>query len=69
MRDYIHRTFPNHGIVGEEFGEENTDAKFVWHLDPIDGTISFVAGVPLFGTLIGLCFQGEPILGVINQPS
>lgn len=68
MRDYLSRTFPDHGIVGEEFGSERPDAEFVWYLDPIDGTISFVTGVPLFGTLIGLCYQGTPILGVINQP-
>jgi myo-inositol-1(or 4)-monophosphatase len=64
----IHAIHPDHGIIGEEFGSESTDAEFVWTLDPIDGTISFVSGVPLFGTLIGLIQNGQPILGVIHQP-
>ena len=68
MRGLIHKRFPGHGIVGEEFGTENPGAEFVWVLDPIDGTKSFVAGVPLFGTLIGLLHQGEPVLGCIHQP-
>lgn len=68
LRDRISERFPDHGIVGEEFGARNEDAEYVWVLDPIDGTISFVAGVPLFGTLIGLLCDGEPILGVIHQP-
>ncbi|MDX1577886.1 MAG: histidinol-phosphatase [Gemmatimonadota bacterium] len=68
LRDRIRDRFPDHGIVGEEFGTENEDAEFVWILDPIDGTISFIAGVPLFGTLIGLLHGGDPILGVIHQP-
>ena len=68
LRDRILERFPDHGIVGEEFGPHNDDAEYIWVLDPIDGTISFVAGVPLFGTLIGLLHAGEPILGVIHQP-
>lgn len=68
LRDRIRDRFPDHGIVGEEFGTENEDAEYVWVLDPIDGTISFVAGVPLFGTLIALLRDGEPVLGVIHQP-
>ncbi len=68
LRERIVERFPDHGIVGEEFGPHNDDAEYVWVLDPIDGTISFVAGVPLFGTLIGLLRDGEPILGVIHQP-
>jgi len=68
MRGLIHKRFPGHGIVGEEFGTENPGAEFVWVLDPIDGTKSFVAGVPLFGTLIGLLHNGEPVLGCIHQP-
>ncbi len=68
MREMISTRFPDHGIIGEEFGSENIDARHVWTLDPIDGTISFVAGIPLFGTLIGLLDRGKPILGVINQP-
>ncbi|MBL7978827.1 MAG: histidinol-phosphatase [Bacteroidetes Order II. Incertae sedis bacterium] len=68
MRDLIRIAFPSHGIIGEEFGNENPHAEFVWLLDPIDGTHSFVAGIPLFGTLIALLQQGQPVLGVIHQP-
>lgn len=68
IRTGIEDRFPEHGIIGEEFGTENAEAEYVWTLDPIDGTISFVAGVPLFGTLIGLLHRGEPVLGLIHQP-
>lgn len=68
MREMIGARFPDHGIIGEEYGTENADAEYVWTLDPIDGTISFVAGVPLFGTLIGLMKRGRPVVGVIHQP-
>ncbi len=68
MRDLIEQYFPDDGIIGEEFGEKNKDAEFVWVLDPIDGTKSFISGVPLFGTLIALLYCGNPVLGLINQP-
>ena len=68
MRELIAAHFPGHGIVGEEFAPLNDDAEYVWVLDPIDGTKSFISGVPLFGTLIALCERGRPILGVIDQP-
>jgi myo-inositol-1(or 4)-monophosphatase len=68
MRNLIAKKFPAHGIIGEEFGSEKADAEFVWVLDPIDGTKSFISGVPLWGTLIALMHRGEPVLGVINQP-
>jgi len=68
MRGLIRKKFPGHGIVGEESGAERPDAEFVWVLDPIDGTQSFTAAVPLFGTLIGLIHQGQPVLGCIHQP-
>ena len=68
MRNIIEHRFPEHGIVGEEFGRLRDDAEFVWVLDPIDGTKSFISGVPLFGTLIALTRAGRPILGVIDQP-
>ncbi len=68
MRDLIRKTYPHHGILGEEFGPENTSAEFVWVLDPIDGTVSFARGCPLFGTLIGLLHQRKPVLGAIHQP-
>ena len=68
MRHLIAARFPEHGIIGEEFGPEREAAEFVWVLDPIDGTKSFISGVPLFGTLIALARQGRPILGIIDQP-
>ena len=67
MRELIRATYPEHGIAGEEFGAERADAELVWHLDPIDGTKSFIAGRPLFGTLVGLSRAGAPVLGVIDQ--
>jgi inositol-phosphate phosphatase / L-galactose 1-phosphate phosphatase / histidinol-phosphatase len=68
MRRIIEHRFPGHGIIGEEFGGMGEDAEFVWVLDPIDGTKSFISGVPLFGTLIALTRGGRPILGIIDQP-
>lgn len=68
LRDLISKKFPEHGVVGEEFGEDRPDAEFVWVLDPIDGTKSFITAVPLFGTLIALKHKGQPILGAIHQP-
>jgi inositol-phosphate phosphatase/L-galactose 1-phosphate phosphatase/histidinol-phosphatase len=67
LRAAIRAAYPDHGIDGEEFPGERLDAEFVWHLDPIDGTKSFVVGRPLFGTLIALNQAGRPILGVIDQ--
>ena len=52
------QTFPSHGIIGEEFGDERTDAEYVWVLDPIDGTKSFISGMPAWGTLIALTQRG-----------
>ena len=68
MRKLIKAKFPAHGIIGEEMGSERPDAEFVWVLDPIDGTKSFITGVPLWGTLIALLHRGQPVLGVIHQP-
>jgi myo-inositol-1(or 4)-monophosphatase len=68
MRARIKATFPDHGIVGEEFGSERPDAEFVWVLDPIDGTKAFISGLPLWGTLIGLTRNGKPAYGMMNQP-
>ena len=67
MRELIRASYPEHGIEGEELGAERADAELVWHLDPIDGTKSFITGRPLFGTLIGLSRAGVPLLGVIDQ--
>ena len=68
MRRLIREKYPTHGIVGEEYGSERTDAEWVWVLDPVDGTKAFAAACPLFGTLIALQHRGQPLLGAIHQP-
>lgn len=67
LRGMINKAFPAHGIIGEEFGRENEHAEFVWCLDPIDGTKSFITGRPLFGTIIGLLHEGKPVMGAVDQ--
>jgi inositol-phosphate phosphatase/L-galactose 1-phosphate phosphatase/histidinol-phosphatase len=67
MRALIVERFPAHGIFGEEHGSERCDAEWVWVLDPIDGTKAFITGKPSFGTLIALCRNGVPVLGLIDQ--
>lgn len=70
IRKLILDRYPNHGVIGEEFGSHNADtAEYCWVLDPIDGTKSFITGKPLFGTLIGLCRDGVPVMGVIDHPA
>ncbi|MFG1397558.1 histidinol-phosphatase [Roseixanthobacter pseudopolyaromaticivorans] len=68
MRRLITAHFPTHGIIGEEFANERTDAAYVWALDPIDGTKSFIAGLPAWGTLIGLLKHGKAVYGMMHQP-
>jgi myo-inositol-1(or 4)-monophosphatase len=68
MRALIRRHFPHHGIIGEEFGGERGDAEYVWILDPIDGTKSFISGMPAWGTLIALTRSGTPVFGLMDQP-
>jgi histidinol-phosphatase len=68
MRALIKRTFPEHGVVGEELGADRPDAEYVWVLDPIDGTKSFICGLPAWGTLIALTRGGVPIYGMMHQP-
>src|SRR4029079_16127985 len=68
MRTLIRRSFPEHGIVGEEYGAEQADAEYVWYLDPIDGTKTFISGMRLWGTLIALTRFGEPVFGMMHQP-
>jgi myo-inositol-1(or 4)-monophosphatase len=68
MRTLIRKNFPDHGIIGEEYGEERSGADYVWVLDPIDGTKSFITGMPAWGTLIGLMRFGEPVFGMMHQP-
>jgi myo-inositol-1(or 4)-monophosphatase len=59
---------PHHGMLGEEYGAQRSDARFQWVIDPIDGTRAFIVGMPTWGTLIGLNDRGVPVLGVMDQP-
>ncbi len=68
LRRLIEKRFPDHAIVGEEFGETERDSTYRWIIDPIDGTRSFIRGVPLYGVLIGLEIGGEMAVGVIHFP-
>ncbi len=68
MRALIEREFPEHGIHGEEFGKSGGDSGYEWVIDPIDGTRAFIAGLPTWGVLIALTFEGRPIVGVMDQP-
>jgi histidinol phosphatase-like enzyme (inositol monophosphatase family) len=68
IRKLIGEHYPEHGVIGEEYGEDRPDAEFVWVLDPIDGTRAFIAGLPLWTTLIGLRHRGRSVLGSIGQP-
>lgn len=68
MRTLIEQTFPDDGIIGEEYGAARPEAGRQWVLDPIDGTRSFIAGRPIFGTLIALMQDGWPVLGIVDQP-
>ncbi len=68
MRALLQERFPEHGILGEEFGLHNAAAPYRWVLDPIDGTRAFITGRPIFGTLISLMHEGQSVLGLIDQP-
>jgi inositol-phosphate phosphatase/L-galactose 1-phosphate phosphatase/histidinol-phosphatase len=68
LREYIHDKYPEHGIIGEELTAVNPSAEFVWLVDPIDGTLAFLTGIPVYGTLISLLHDGFPILGIIDIP-
>ncbi len=68
IRDRIHRLFPDHGVLGEEYGETNPGARIRWVIDPIDGTKSFLRAVPLYGVLIGVEVEGSPAVGVAYFP-
>ena len=69
LRDMIAREYPDHGMVGEERGAARPEREHVWVLDPIDGTLAFLAGIPVFGTLIALVRGGVPAIGVIDLPA
>ena len=68
IRSKISKKFPNHQIIGEEYGRKNTNSEFSWVIDPIDGTRSYVVGNPSWSNLISLNYNGEPILGLANFP-
>ncbi len=68
IRKMIEARYPDHGINGEEYGIKQGRSGFTWVLDPVDGTRSFVCGMPTWATLIGLYFEGKPVVGVMNQP-
>jgi len=68
IRQMIEKTYPDDAILGEEFGKKDGTSPYCWVLDPIDGTRSFISGIPLWGTLIGLTFEGHSIMGAMHQP-
>ena len=69
LRGLIKNQFPNHGIVGEEFGAHGKDRRCVWVIDPIDGTRGFITGTPLFGSLVGLVVDEKPQAGLLEVPA
>ena len=68
LRAWIKETYPDHGVIGEEFAHEDRVCKYTWVIDPIDGTVAFACGKPVFTTLIALLEDGKPVLGIIDQP-
>jgi len=68
IRKEIAKKFPNHQVIGEEFGKKKTKSDFTWVIDPIDGTRSFVIGSPTWSNLISLNYKGNPIYGLANFP-
>jgi len=69
IRRSIQERFPSHGVFGEEFGRKDSDGTFTWIIDPIDGTKSFISGSPLFGMLLGVLCDGDPVAGIIRMPA
>lgn len=69
LREFLAKEFPDDAVLGEEFGERAGTSGFRWVLDPVDGTKSFIAHVPLFGTLIGLEYQGRSVAGICGLPA
>ena len=68
IRQLIEAHYPDHGILGEEYGLKEGRSPFTWVLDPVDGTRAFVSGMPTWATLIGLSHEGRPVVGLMNQP-
>lgn len=69
LRELIQKYYPAHGIVGEEFGGPKQSREYNWFIDPIDGTLAFIHGVPIYGVMLGLEHAGEMVVGVINFPA
>jgi histidinol-phosphatase len=69
IRDRVHARYPDHGLVGEEYGTVSGEARTRWIIDPIDGTHNYIRGIPLFGTLLGLEHEGELQVGVVSAPA
>lgn len=69
IREMIQKQFPDHAIVGEEFGETSSISPYKWYIDPIDGTLAYVHGVPIYGVMLGLEINGEYAVGVVNLPA
>jgi myo-inositol-1(or 4)-monophosphatase len=69
IRELVEQAFPEHGITGEEFGQKAGAGRYVWSIDPIDGTRAFICGLPSWTTLIALLDEGEPVLGLIDAPA
>ena len=68
IRKEIGKRFPNHQVIGEEFGKKKTKSDFTWVIDPIDGTRSYVIGNPTWSNLISLNYKGNPVIGLANYP-
>ena len=69
LRKKLTKQYPEHGIIGEEFGNYNAQAEWVWTIDPVDGTRSFIRGLPLFASMLALLYKGDPVLGIIDLPA
>jgi myo-inositol-1(or 4)-monophosphatase len=69
LRQCIQEAYPDHGIIGEEYGTHQPEARVTWVLDPIDGTQSFIHGIPLYTTLIGIIVDQQPVIGIIYAPA
>lgn len=68
IRTELAKHFPEHGVIGEEFAAREANSAFQWIIDPIDGTRAFISGMPLYGMLVGLLQDGQPVLGVVRMP-
>ncbi|MDW6025039.1 histidinol-phosphatase [Mesorhizobium sp. BAC0120] len=68
IKSLILHEFPDHGVLGEEHGAVNAGSRYVWVIDPIDGTRAFISGLPVWGTLVGLTVDGEAVAGLMSQP-